>query len=68
MQLTKGRTLFNGVFIDDNAQITMSQSPLNVPEVIYGENDVKFLFSAPYFEDEHQPEYRYMLEGYDDDW
>ena len=68
VQLTKGRTLFNGVFIDDNGQITMSQSPLNVPEVIYGENDVQFLFSAPYFEDEHQPEYRYMLEGYDDDW
>ena len=36
--------------------------------MVYAENDIEFLFSAPYFEDEHQPEYRYVLEGNSDKW
>lgn len=68
VELTKGDTLFNGVFVNDNGGFSMQQNSNNIPQVVYAENDIEFLFSAPYFEDEHQPEYRYILEGYNEKW
>lgn len=68
VNLSKGETLFNGVYVDDSGQFTMAQNPNKIPEIIYKQNDVEFSFSAPYFEDEHQPEYRFILEGLDENW
>lgn len=67
-ELTKGDTLFNGVFVNENGGFSIQQDPNSIPDVVYAENDIEFLFSAPYFEDEHQPEYRYILEGNNDNW
>lgn len=67
-RVKKGTILFNGVYVDKEGRIALAQDPSKVPELVYKENDLEFTFSAPYFEDEHQPEYRYILEGYDEEW
>tara|TARA_B110000037_G_scaffold27254_1_gene32142 strand:- start:38357 stop:39586 length:1230 start_codon:yes stop_codon:yes gene_type:complete len=54
--------------VNDHSGFSIQQNPNNIPNVVYAENDIEFLFSAPYFEDEHQPEYRYVLEGNSDKW
>jgi serine phosphatase RsbU (regulator of sigma subunit)/ligand-binding sensor domain-containing protein len=38
------------------------------PVINYKFNDIKFRYSAPYFEDEHKPLYSYKLEGKDQNW
>ncbi len=68
VKLIKGDVLFNGVHPGAKDKSTGLQRQSDVPAIHYALNDVQFSFSAPYFEDEHQPEYRFLLEGYDDDW
>ena len=65
---TKGEVIFNGVFINDGGGFAMEQNPNSIPSLPYVQNDIEFFFSAPYFEDEHQPEYRYILEGSEEEW
>ena len=60
--------LFSGAFADDNHIVQIGQNKNNKVELAYHLNDVYFRFSAPYFEDEHIPEFSYILEGHDDDW
>lgn len=64
----RGDTLFNGVFVNPQGEYVMEQDKGNIPELVYRNNNIEFLFSAPYFEDEHKPEYRYILEGNDGEW
>lgn len=66
--ITKGTTIFNGVFVDGNGNIASKQNSSEIPTLAYANNDIEFFFSAPYFEDEHKPEYRYILEGTEDGW
>lgn len=61
-------TIFNGVFVNEAQQFELHQKESEIPEIEYKKNDIAFLFSAPYFEDEHKPEYRYILEGSDLNW
>ncbi len=66
--IDKSKTIFNGVFVGEEGKLSLVQDPKAIPELPYKENDIEFFFSAPYFEDEHQPEYRYILEGSEEEW
>lgn len=66
--ITKGTNIFNGVFVDGNGNIATKQNSSEIPALTYSNNDIEFFFSAPYFEDEHKPEYHYILEGTEDGW
>jgi len=68
VRLTKGDTLFSGIYTSNDSTVQINQNPDNIHGIVYAQNDIEFSFSAPYFEDEHQPEYRYILEGYDENW
>ncbi len=59
VRINNDSIIYFGANIQDTSQ---------VPIIKYEFNDIKFSFSAPYFEDEHQPEYSYMLVGKDDKW
>lgn len=65
---TKGEVIFNGVFLQEDGGFSMEQNIQKIPALTYAQNDIEFFFSAPYFEDEHQPEYRYILEGSEEEW
>ncbi|MCB9222694.1 MAG: SpoIIE family protein phosphatase [Crocinitomicaceae bacterium] len=68
-EVTIGRDsiLFNGAFATNDI-VQIDQSDNFIVELPYELNNVSFSFSAPYFEDEHVPEFSFYLEGYDDDW
>jgi serine phosphatase RsbU (regulator of sigma subunit)/ligand-binding sensor domain-containing protein len=68
---TSFSSLIRKVVIDNDSTIFYGgnyQDSNHIPVIKYIFNDVKFNFSAPYFEDEHRPEYSYMLEGKDEIW
>jgi serine phosphatase RsbU (regulator of sigma subunit)/ligand-binding sensor domain-containing protein len=59
--LTGGSYLENGKIVSkqlDNSNIKLS----------FGENDIEFRFSAPFFEKEDELLYSYKLEGYNNEW
>lgn len=60
--------IFNGAFLsDDGSYVSVKQSSeLKILE--YKDNSLKFVFAAPYFEDNHKLIYQYMLDGYDHKW
>jgi serine phosphatase RsbU (regulator of sigma subunit) len=60
--------IFNGAFLsEDGTHVSIKQS--SEPVVIeYANNSMKFVFAAPYFEDNHKITYQYKLEGYDQKW
>jgi serine phosphatase RsbU (regulator of sigma subunit) len=68
VRIPRGDTLFNGAFVDSVGLMQMHQNQSEIPQIVYKHNDIEFFFAAPYFEDEHRPEYRYMLEGSDEIW
>lgn len=57
--LGKDSTIFFGAGFQDT---------LNPVQINYVNNDVRFRFASPYFEDEHIPEYSFILEGKDVHW
>jgi serine phosphatase RsbU (regulator of sigma subunit)/ligand-binding sensor domain-containing protein len=59
--------LFNGAFSEDGI-IQPEQSEKFIFDLPFEFNDISFTFAAPYFEDEHVPEFSFYLEGYDEDW
>lgn len=60
--------VFNGMYVDEKGQFLIDQPEDEIPAIIYKNNTVEFTFSAPYFEDEHRPIYRYQLVGEDKEW
>ncbi|MCP5106741.1 MAG: response regulator [bacterium] len=38
------------------------------PVIPHSDRNLRFEFAAPFFEEESRTRYRYLLEGYDDDW
>lgn len=66
--VNRDSTIFYGTFTDSLGITQMNQNGLKKYEIDYKFNDVYFRFSAPYFEDEHTPEFSYILEGHDEDW
>jgi serine phosphatase RsbU (regulator of sigma subunit) len=61
-------TLFGGGFSAIDEEGRMLQSNQEILKVDYAYNDLRFVFAAPYFEDEHEPLYRYKLVGNDEEW
>lgn len=61
-------TIFSGAFTDEKGQLLINQPEENEIEIDFDFNDVYFSFSAPYFEDDHLPEYSFVLEGYGEEW
>lgn len=68
ISVSNDSTIYYGTFFTEGgASIFKDQSSSNIT-LDYQFNDITFSFAAPYFEDNHKPEYAYMLEGYDSDW
>jgi signal transduction histidine kinase/DNA-binding NarL/FixJ family response regulator len=57
--LVNGKLVFDGYKNDSN--------PL-FPIIDYKDRNLRFMFAAPFFEEETETKYRYLLEGYDDHW
>lgn len=53
---------------EEMGKVISAQPKSSEIRLSYGENDIEFRFSAPFFEREEDIVYSYMLEGYDDDW
>lgn len=66
--INRDSTIFNGAFSSDSGVVQLNQNEAQKYEIAYAFNDVYFRFSAPYFEDEHTPEFSFILEGHDEDW
>ncbi|MBK8924806.1 MAG: SpoIIE family protein phosphatase [Crocinitomicaceae bacterium] len=66
--IDRDSVIFSGAFADDKGNVMKSQNENGKIEFAYLYNDVYFRFSAPYFEDEHTPEFSFILEGHDDEW
>ncbi|MCK4466602.1 MAG: SpoIIE family protein phosphatase, partial [Bacteroidales bacterium] len=48
--------------------VDLNQPETLKPDIKYENNNVDFQWAAPFFEDEDATEYRYWLEGNDNDW
>lgn len=66
--INRDSVIFNGAFANDSGVVQRNQNANYKYEIAYAFNDVYFRFSAPYFEDEHSPEFSFILEGHDDEW
>lgn len=63
-----GETLFNGAFFDEGGNILLSQPNELISYLDYSEGNFLFRFSATSFIEEEGTQYRYMLEGQDEEW
>ncbi len=54
--------------INGKRKIDIIQPESLKPAIKYEDNNVAFQWAAPFFEDEEATEYRYWLEGNDEDW
>ncbi len=66
--INRDSVVFSGAFANDSGVVQRDQNAKYKYEIAYGFNDVYFRFSAPYFEDEHTPEFSFILEGHDEEW
>lgn len=66
--INRDSVIFKGAFSNDSGVVQLEQNKNHKYEIEYDFNDVYFRFSAPYFEDEHTPEFSYVLEGHDEKW
>lgn len=66
--IDRDSVVFKGAFCDSSGRVQLGQGADARYELPYSLNDVYFRFSAPYFEDEHSPEYSFILEGHDEEW
>lgn len=64
--------LFNGTNFRENGRggylIQNYQDETTQPHIKYRNNDIAFSWAAPYFEEEEETRFSYMLEGFDEDW
>ena len=49
-------------------RISLSQPDVLIPELKYRDNNIKFNYAAPFFDDESALEYSYYLDGFDKQW
>ena len=68
IETTDKRSLFDGVYTNSEGLFSVTQNPKTVPTLDYKDNNFVFNFTA--FSDNVSSgiEYRYWLEGNDDDW
>jgi signal transduction histidine kinase/DNA-binding response OmpR family regulator/ligand-binding sensor domain-containing protein len=56
-------------FIDGVYKIGFLDAPPGFNPILpYNDRNIRFKYTAPFFEDEPSTQYRYFLEGYDKDW
>lgn len=61
--------LFNGSYLDpDDNKVVLFQSKKYIPVIDKRFNSLRFHFSANYLESPGQNQYKYMVEGFDEDW
>jgi serine phosphatase RsbU (regulator of sigma subunit)/ligand-binding sensor domain-containing protein len=60
--------LFDGAFIDSTGNVGLNQTEAQTYQIPWELNDLRFTFSAPFFDAPDQIVYKFFLEGNDDDW
>lgn len=64
--------LMNGTFIrtlENGRRIPVISYPgANIPEIRYNLNSISFYWTTPYFIEEEQDQYSYLLEGFTEEW
>jgi DNA-binding CsgD family transcriptional regulator len=60
-------TIFDGNYIL-NGQIVENQTENYIQELAYKNNDIRFTYSAPYYEGISDLRYRFFLRNFDKDW
>ncbi|MCK4989699.1 MAG: hypothetical protein KAS29_04400, partial [Bacteroidales bacterium] len=64
--------LFNGTNFMENGlgkyKIQLTQAENTQPEIKHRYNNIEFKWAAPFFEQEEELKYSYMLEGFDKEW
>jgi len=60
--------LFDGAFIDSAGLVGLNQKETQIYKFPYQFNDIRFTFSAPFFDKPDQILYKFYLEGNDDGW
>ncbi|MFA6401673.1 MAG: SpoIIE family protein phosphatase [Salinivirgaceae bacterium] len=70
--LNEDSTVFLGTFFSKSSTGELFSSLLQPPQMVfqfdYELNDITFEFAAPFFEEEKEIEFSYLLEGYKDTW
>lgn len=61
-------TIYFGSFFNNGGASIFNDESSTPVSLDYKFNDISFSFAAPYFEDNHKPEYSHMLVGYDEEW
>jgi serine phosphatase RsbU (regulator of sigma subunit) len=63
--------IFNGNYtelVNGNFNILANQAKTNFFSLKYADNDLRFEYACPFFDNESETHYSYMLEGFDDKW
>ncbi len=61
-------TIYNGAFIDNEGHVSINQGGIQQYSIPFQFNDIRFNFSAPYFDDPNEVQFKFYLEGNDDGW
>ena len=68
----KDSTLFGGNYseqLNDSVRVAVLENNVdNLPVVPAGMHSIDFYFSSPFFDNESETQYKFYLEGFDDDW
>jgi len=71
----KDSTIFAGAYFDQRKQpeqknyiVSLQQPKKLIPELTYDDNSISFVFSAPYYIESKKVLFKYMLQGFDDEW
>ncbi len=60
--------IFAGTYMDSLGYMSFKQSDYLVKEIPYHLNDIRFSFTALFYEDFENTQFKYYLKGYDKDW
>ncbi|EAY24596.1 SpoIIE family protein phosphatase [Microscilla marina] len=64
----KDSLLFGGTFVDKQGAVTVQQAHKKLPRLHYDDHNLRFSFSATYYEDHDQLEYSFYLKGFESHW
>jgi len=66
--VTNDSLIFDGSYSDNEGNVSLEQKAVEILKIPYGFNNIRFTFSAPFFEDPDQIHFKYYLEGNDETW
>ncbi len=64
----KDSVVFHGCYLDQDSALSLQQPEFQKPVIDYKLNSIVFEYAAPFFDNPAGNQYRFFLEGYDDDW